>query len=69
MGLGRCQCSVDLDDGQVEVAHRLSDASVVARGKHTWAYIHSGIARRWDEAKHQLIFVLLDGSPIVYFPI
>lgn len=69
MGLERRPCSVDLDGGQVEVVRRLSDASVATRGKHTWAYAHSGVARRWDEARHQLIFVLPEASPITYFPV
>ena len=69
MGLERRPRSEDLDGGQVEVARRLYDASVATRGKHTWAYTHSGVARKWDEARHQLIFVLLEASPITYFPI
>ena len=71
MGLERRPCSVDKDGGgQVEVVHRLSETSATARAKHTWAYVHSGLVRKWDEAKHQLIvLVLLGESLILYFPI
>jgi hypothetical protein len=56
--LERHPCSVDIDGGHDEVVHQLSDASVAKRGKYTGAYTHSGVARMWDEARHQLAFVL-----------